>query len=59
MNYMYDIGIKPNVSQTFRDHIDLVEALASHSPIAVDIIEKHLRISRKNILSGEFFATQD
>jgi len=55
MNYMYDIGIKPNVSQTFIDHVDLVEALARHSPAAVDIIEKHLKISRKNILSGEFF----
>ncbi len=59
MNYMYDIGIKPNVSQTFKDHIDLVDALASHSPTAVAIIEKHLRISRQNILSGEFFAAQE
>lgn len=59
MNYMYDIGIKPNVSQTFRDHIDLVDALAEHSPAAVEIIEKHLKISRKNILSGEFFTSQD
>ncbi len=59
MNYMYDIGIKPNVSQTFRDHIDLVRALADNSPAAVDIIEKHLKISRRNILSGEFFAAQD
>jgi DNA-binding GntR family transcriptional regulator len=59
MNYMYDIGIKPNVSQTFIDHIDLVEALATHSPAAVDIIDKHLRISRKNILSGEFFTSKE
>jgi DNA-binding GntR family transcriptional regulator len=59
MNYMYDIGIKPNVSQTFKDHIDLVNAMAEHSPAAVDIIERHLRISRKNILSGEFFAAQE
>jgi DNA-binding GntR family transcriptional regulator len=59
MNYMYDIGIKPNVSQTFIDHVDLVEALAKHSPAAVDIIEKHLRISRQNILSGEFFTSRE
>jgi len=59
MNYMYDIGIKPNVSQTFKDHIDLVNAMAEHSPAAVDIIERHLRTSRKNILSGEFFAAQE
>ncbi len=58
MNYMYDIGIQPNVSQTFMDHEDLVEALAKHSPQAVDIIEKHLRISRKNIMSGAFFAAE-
>lgn len=59
MNYMYDIGIKPNVSQTFIDHVDLVDALAKHSPSAVDIIEKHLKISRKNILSGKFLSSQE
>ena len=59
MNYMYDIGIKPNVSQTFKDHIDLVEALESHSPEAVAIIEKHLKISRRNILSGTFFSQEE
>ena len=59
MNYMYDIGIMPNVSQTFIDHVDLVEALAKHSPAAIDIIDKHLRISRKNILSGEFFQSKE
>ncbi len=59
MDYMYDIGIKPNVSQTFKDHIDLVEALAAHSPTAVEIIEMHLRISRQNILNGRFFSVQD
>lgn len=59
MNYMYDIGIMPNVSQTFIDHVDLVEALAKHSPAAIDIIDKHLRISRKNILSGKFFQSKE
>jgi len=59
MNYMYDIGIKPNVSQTFIDHVELVDALAEHSPSAVDIIEKHLKISRKNIMSGKFLSTQE
>ncbi len=58
MNYMYDIGIQPNYSQTFQDHIDLVEALGNHSSSAVAIIEKHLRISRQNILSGEFFKSR-
>ena len=55
MSGMYDIGIKPNYAQTFQDHIDLVEALEHHSPMAVEIIEKHLKISKKNILSGSFF----
>ena len=58
MNYMYDIGIKPNVAQTFKDHIDLVDALSAHSPAAIGIIEKHLKTSRTNILRGEFFASQ-
>ena len=56
MNYMYDIGIKPNYSQTFQDHIDLLDALERHSSTAVDIIEKHLHTSKKNILSGAFLA---
>jgi DNA-binding GntR family transcriptional regulator len=59
MDYMYDIGIKPNVSQTFKDHIDLVEALAAHSAEAIEIIERHLRISRQNVMSGRFFAVQE
>ena len=59
MNFMYDIGIKPNVSQTFKDHIDLVEALGKHSATAVAIIEKHLKISRENIMRGEFFASHE
>ena len=58
MSYVYDIGIEPNVSQTFRDHIDLVDALAAHSSEAVKIIERHLRINRQNILSGRFFSSQ-
>jgi len=52
MNYMYDIGIKPNVLQTFKDHIDLVDALEAHSASAVDIIRKHLEISKHNIVNG-------
>ncbi len=56
MNYMYDIGITPNIAQTFKDHIELVEALEAHSPRAVDIIQRHLHISRNNILSGKFFS---
>ena len=55
MSYMYDIGIKPNYTQTFQDHIDLIEALERNDYRAVEIIEKHLQISKKNILSGSFF----
>jgi DNA-binding GntR family transcriptional regulator len=59
MSYMYDIGIKPNYAQTFQDHIDVVKALENHSPLALEIIQKHLKISKKNILSGEFFSDED
>ncbi|HCJ95120.1 MAG TPA: GntR family transcriptional regulator [Sphaerochaeta sp.] len=55
MNFMYDIGIVPNVEQTFQDHIQLGEALEQHDPVAVHIIRKHLATSRHNILDGEFF----
>lgn len=58
MNYMYDIGIKPNVSQTFRDHLDLVNAMEKHDSAAVEIIQKHLTVSRQNVLSGKFFASE-
>lgn len=59
MNYMYDIGIKPNYAQTFKDHIELVTALEQHSPLAIEIIHKHLMTSKKNILSGSFFSDED
>jgi DNA-binding GntR family transcriptional regulator len=59
MTYMYDIGIQPNYSQTFKDHIDLIEALEQHSPAAVEIIETHLQTSKKNILNGAFFSELD
>lgn len=55
MYYMYDIGIKPNVSQTFRDHIDLLDAMEQRDSRAVEIIERHLRISRQNIMGGKLF----
>lgn len=55
MYYMYDIGIKPNVSQTFRDHIDLLDAMERQDSRAVEIIERHLKISRQNIMGGKFF----
>lgn len=55
MYYMYDIGIKPNVSQTFRDHIDLLDAMERKDSRAVEIIERHLRVSRQNIMRGKLF----
>jgi len=58
MHYMYDIGIKPDITQTFRDHIDLIEALERKDSIAVEIIERHLKISRQNILRGKFFTEE-
>jgi len=58
MYYIYHIGSTLNVEQTFKDHIDLVEALSNHDARAVDIIRKHLHDSRKNITSGAFFQKQ-
>ena len=59
MNHMYNIGIVPDISRTFRDHTDLVEALAAHSPTAVDIIKSHLSRSRSNIMKGRLFLEKD
>ncbi len=59
MNYMYNIGVVPDIGRTFRDHTDLVEALASHSPSAVDIIKEHLARSRSNVMRGKLFASGD
>jgi len=36
MNYLYNIGILPDIARTFRDHTELVDALAAHSPDAVE-----------------------
>lgn len=55
MYYMYDIGVKPNVSQTFRDHIDLLDAMERKDSKAIEIIERHLRTSRLNIMGGKLF----
>jgi DNA-binding GntR family transcriptional regulator len=55
---MYNMTIMPDTAQTFRDHTQLVEALATHSDQAVEIIRRHLDQSRKNVMSGKMFASQ-
>lgn len=59
MNHLYNMTIMPDTAQTFRDHTQLVDALAEHSSQAVDIIKRHLEQSRKNVLSGKMFAARD
>lgn len=58
MYYMYDIGIKPDTDQIYKDHLDLIHAMAKRDPKAVDIIERHLKTSRQNILRGKFFSQE-
>ncbi|HSV57200.1 MAG TPA: GntR family transcriptional regulator [Magnetospirillaceae bacterium] len=56
MNHTYSIGIVPDIARSYRDHVDLVNALEAHSPEAVGIIRNHLERSRNNVLKGRLFS---
>lgn len=55
MNFIYNIAIPPDLDGTLRDHLELVESLASGSGRAVEIIKRHLERSRRNVLEGKLF----
>ena len=53
---MYQLSSKGIKFEVFvDDHKRLVNALENHSEEAVEIIERHMQNSQKNILGGEFF----
>ncbi len=56
MGTMYRLSSKAIRFEVFvDDHRRLVNALEQHSPEAVEIIERHMQNSQKNILGGDFF----
>jgi DNA-binding GntR family transcriptional regulator len=57
MSFIYNVSIPPDVAGTYQAHVELVEALARNSKLAVSIIKKHLRRSRQNVLSGALFSS--
>ena len=56
MNFMYGISVPPNYHQTFKDHAEIVDAIARHSHDAVTIMKKHLLKARKNTVDGRAFS---
>ncbi|MFQ3621511.1 MAG: GntR family transcriptional regulator [Spirochaetales bacterium] len=56
MNYIYNIAIPPNIATTLEHHSQIVEALARHSPDAIEIMKIHLERSKQNVLEGSRFA---
>lgn len=53
---MYQLSSKGIKFEVFvDDHRRLINALEQHSEEAVDIIERHMQNSQKNIMGGEFF----
>ena len=60
MGIMYELS-SPDINyMTFvEDHRQLIEALENHSPSSVEIIERHMKNSQKNIMTGHFFLNAD
>ncbi len=56
MRHIYNLSIPPDIPRTFREHAELVEALAQNSRRAVTIIKRHLARSRRNVLQGALLA---
>ena len=56
MRHIYNLSIPPDIPRTFREHVELVEALAQNSRRAVTIIKRHLARSRRNVLQGALLA---
>ncbi len=57
MGFIYDVAVPPDIEGTYRDHVELVEALARHSSRAVSAIREHLRRSRQNVYRGALFSS--
>ena len=57
MGFIYNVSIPPDIEGTYREHVELVQALAGHSRQAVSIIKAHLRRSRQNIYEGALFCS--
>lgn len=55
MQFIYEIAVPPDILQTYKDHLRLLDALSKHSPRAVHDLRRHLKQSRKNILQGRLF----
>jgi DNA-binding GntR family transcriptional regulator len=57
MRYIYNIGIPPDLSQIYQEHIQLVEALSKKSPRAITLIRSHLMSTRRDVLDGPLFTS--
>ncbi len=57
MGFIYNVAVPPDIEGTYRDHVQIAEALARHSNQAVITIREHLRRSRQNIFGGALFSS--
>lgn len=55
MSFRYGIGVCHGLEATFRDHCEILDALARQSPRAMEVLDSHLQQSRVNIMSEPTF----
>jgi DNA-binding GntR family transcriptional regulator len=51
----FKAGVQPNMNQVHRDHAEIVNRLQENSPKAVEVLSRHLKQCRKNMIQGELF----
>jgi len=48
-------GVEPDMDQVHADHTEIVNRLQENSPKAVEVLSRHLKQCRKNMIQGELF----
>jgi len=48
-------GVEPNMEQVHADHTEIVGRLQENSPKSVEVLIRHLKHCRKNMIQGELF----
>jgi DNA-binding GntR family transcriptional regulator len=57
MQFLYDIAIPPDTLRTYNDHNGIFKALSERSEQTGDLMRRHLRQSRRNIMESRLFAS--
>jgi len=51
----FKAGVEPNMDQVHADHTAIVSWLQENSPKAVEVLSRHLKQCRENMIQGELF----